>query len=289
MTDDPYLAHRSLLFTVAYEMLGSAADADDVVQETWLRWAEADQAAVRDPRAYLVRIVTRQALNRLRTVSRRREDYVGEWLPEPLLTSPDIAEDVELAESVSIAMLTVLETLAPTERAVLVLHEVFDVPYDEIAEAVGKTSAAVRQIATRARRHVAARRPRMVVSRTEQQRVVERFLAALTVGDVRGLMDVLAPDVVVVADGGGIAPAARRPLVGREMVAMALSRFAEFAPTVEITTPLVNGTVAARIDPGGELETAITFVVEDGRITRMYAMRNPHKLGRLDEPAELRR
>jgi RNA polymerase sigma-70 factor (ECF subfamily) len=129
----------------------------------------------------------------------------------------------------------------------------------------------------------------MVVSRTEQQRVVERFLAALTVGDVRGLMDVLAPDVVVVADGGGIAPAARRPLVGREMVAMALSRFAEFAPTVEITTPLVNGTVAARIDPGGELETAITFVVEDGRITRMYAMRNPHKLGRLDEPAELRR
>jgi RNA polymerase sigma-70 factor (ECF subfamily) len=289
MTDDPYLAHRSLLFTVAYEMLGSAADADDVVQETWLRWAEADQAAVRDPRAYLVRIVTRQALNRLRTVSRRREDYVGEWLPEPLLTSPDVAEDVELAESVSIAMLTVLETLAPTERAVLVLHEVFDVPYDEIAEAVGKTSAAVRQIATRARRHVAARRPRMVVSRTEQQRVVERFLAALTVGDVRGLMDVLAPDVVVVADGGGIAPAARRPLVGREMVAMALSRFAEFAPTVEITTPLVNGTVAARIDPGGELETAITFVVEDGRITRMYAMRNPHKLGRLDEPAELRR
>jgi RNA polymerase sigma-70 factor (ECF subfamily) len=289
MTDDPYLAHRSLLFTVAYEMLGSAADADDVVQETWLRWAEADQAAVRDPRAYLVRIVTRQALNRLRTGSRRREDYVGEWLPEPLLTSPDIAEDVELAESVSIAMLTVLETLAPTERAVLVLHEVFDVPYDEIAEAVGKTSAAVRQIATRARRHVAARRPRMVVSRTEQQRVVERFLAALTVGDVRGLMDVLAPDVVVVADGGGIAPAARRPLVGREMVAMALSRFAEFAPTVEITTPLVNGTVAARIDPGGELETAITFVVEDGRITRMYAMRNPHKLGRLDEPAELRR
>ena len=289
MTDDPFLAHRSLLFTVAYEMLGSAADADDVVQEAWLRWAAADRAGVHDPRAYLVRIVTRQALNRLRTVARRREDYVGEWLPEPLLTSPDVADDVELAESVSIAMLTVLETLGPTERAVLVLHEVFDVPYDEIAEAVGKTSAAVRQIGHRAREHVAARRPRTAVSRTEQQRVVDRFLAAVTAGDMQGLMDVLAPDVVVIADSGGLAPAARRPVVGRERVANALSRFAQFAPGVEITTPLVNGTVAARIDAGGEFDTAITFVVEDGRISRIYAMRNPHKLGRLDEVAELRR
>jgi RNA polymerase sigma-70 factor (ECF subfamily) len=286
---DPFVAHRGLLFTVAYELLGSAADADDVVQETWLRWAEADQAVVRDPRAYLVRIVTRQALNRLRTLSRRREDYVGEWLPEPLLTSPDVADDVELAESVSIAMLTVLETLAPTERAVLVLHEVFDVPYDEIGEAVGKSSVAVRQIAHRARRHVAARRPRMVVSRTEQRLVVDRFLAALTAGDVQGLMDVLAPDVVVVADGGGLAPAARRPIEGRERVLAYLARFPQFVPEVRITTPLVNGAVGVRIDPGGKLETAITFVVQDGRITRMYAVRNPHKLGRLDEVADLRR
>jgi len=289
MTDDPFLAHRGLLFTVAYEMLGSAADADDVVQETWLRWAEVDHAQVQDPRAYLVRIVTRQALNRLRTLSRRREEYVGEWLPEPLLTSPDVAEDVELAESVSIAMLTVLETLGPTERAVLVLHEVFDVPYDEIAEAVGKSAAAVRQIAHRARQHVAARRPRMAVSRTEQQQVVERFLAALTAGDLQGLLDVLAPDVVVVADGGGLAPAARRPIAGRELVATLLSRFAEVVPEVEITTALVNGAVGARIDPGGEFETAIAFVVEDGRIARMYAVRNPHKLGRLEEVADLRR
>jgi ketosteroid isomerase-like protein len=183
----------------------------------------------------------------------------------------------------------VLETLGPTERAVLVLHEVFDVPYDEIAEAVGKSSAAVRQIAHRAREHVAARRPRIAVSRSEQQRVVDRFLAAVTSGDVQGLMEVLAPDVVVVADSGGLAPAARRPVVGRERVANALSRFAAFAPGVAITTPLVNGAVAARIDAGGEFDTAITFVVEDGRISRMYAMRNPHKLGRLDEVAELRR
>ena len=289
MTDDPFRAHRRLLFTVAYEMLGSAADADDVVQETWLRWAEADQAAVREPRAYLVRMVTRQALNRLRTLARRREDYVGEWLPEPLLTSPDVAEDVELAESVSIAMLTVLETLAPTERAVLVLHEVFDVPYDEIAEAVGKSAAAVRQIAHRAREHVAARRPRTAVSRTEQQQVVERFLVALTAGDLQGLLDVLAPDVVVVADGGGLAPAVRRPMTGRKRVAAALSHFASLVPSVEITTPLINGAVAARIDPGGSFDTAITFVVEDGRISRMYAVRNPQKLHRLDEVAELGR
>jgi RNA polymerase sigma-70 factor (TIGR02957 family) len=287
--DDPFTAHRGLLFTVAYEMLGSAADADDVVQETWLRWADADRAAVRDPRAYLVRIVTRQALNRLRTVARRREDYVGEWLPEPLLTSPDVADDVELAESVSIAMLTVLETLGPTERAVLVLHEVFDVPFDEIAEAVGKSSAAVRQIAHRAREHVAARRPRMEVSRAEQQRVVDRFLAAVTAGDVQGLMDVLAPDVVVVADSGGLAPAALRPVTGQLRVARALARFADLAPGVAITTPLVNGTVAAHVDAGGPFDTAITFVVEDGRITRMYAMRNPHKLGRLRDVADLQR
>jgi RNA polymerase sigma-70 factor (TIGR02957 family) len=286
---EAFEAQRDRLRAVAYRMLGSHADAEDVVQEAWLRWAEADRAAVREPRAYLVRIVTRQALNRLRTVSRRREDYVGEWLPEPLLTSPDVAEDVELAESISIAMLTVLETLGPTERAVLVLHEVFDVPYDEIAEAVGKTTAAIRQIAHRAREHVAARRPRMVVNRTEQQRVVDRFLAAVTAGDLQGLMDVLAPDVVVVADGGGLAPAALRPVAGQKRVARALSRFTDLVPQVEITTPLVNGTVGVRIDPGGAFDTAIALVVADGRITAMYAMRNPHKLRRLDEVAELRR
>jgi RNA polymerase sigma-70 factor (ECF subfamily) len=185
MSDDPFVTHRSLLFTVAYEMLGSAADAEDVVQEAWLRWADVERSGVRDPRAYLVRIVTRGALDRLRTLSRRREAYVGEWLPEPLLTGPDVAEDVELAESVSIAMLTVLETLGPAERAVFVLREVFDVPYDEIAGAIGKTPAAVRKIANRARGHVTARRPRMQVSRTQQQQVVERFLAAVRGGTCR--------------------------------------------------------------------------------------------------------
>src|SRR5262249_26180850 len=161
--------------------------------------------------AYLVRIVTRQSLNRMRTLTRRREDYVGDWLPEPLMTNADVAADIELAENVSIAMLTVLETLLPAERAVFVLHEVFDTPYDEVAEAVGKSSAAVRQIAHRARDHVAARRPRMPVSTAEQQAAVDRFLAAVQHGDLQSLLDVLAPDVVVFSDGGGLAPAARRP------------------------------------------------------------------------------
>ena len=292
MSGDPFVTHRSLLFTVAYEMLGSAADAEDVVQETWLQWAGIGDAArgeVRDPRASLVRIVTRQALNRLRSVSRRREDYIGEWLPEPLLTSPDVADDVEFAESVSIAMLTVLETLGPDERAVFVLREVFDVPYDEIAEAIGKSASTVRQIAHRARGHVAARRPRMAVSRREQQQVVERFLAALTTGDLQGLLDVLAPDVVLVADGGGLAPAARHPVEGSERVAAFLCRFPQLAPGAEITTPLLNGAVAVWIDSSGEANTAVTFMFEGGRITRIYAIRNPHKLGRLERVAELRR
>jgi RNA polymerase sigma-70 factor (TIGR02957 family) len=292
MSDDPFVTHRSLLFTVAYEMLGSATDAEDVVQETWLRWAGVGDAArneVRDPRAYLVRIVTRQALNRLRSESRRREEYVGQWLPEPLLTSPDIADDVELAESVSIAMLTVLETLGPDERAVFVLREVFDVPYDEIAEAVGKSATAVRQIAHRARGHVAARRPRIAVSHAEQQQVVARFLVAVTTGDLQGLMDVLAPDVVLVADGGGLAPAARRPVEGSQHVAAFLSRFPQFAPGAEIATLLLNGAVGVWIDPAGELNTAVTFAFEGGRIARIYAIRNPNKLGRLGRISQLRR
>ena len=220
--DDPFIANRGLLFTVAYEMLGSAADAEDVVQETWLRWdaiGDDGREDVEHPRAFLVRMVTRKALDRLRANARRREDYVGAWLPEPVLTAPDLAEDAELAESVSMAMLTVLETLTPTERAVFVLREVFDTPYDEIADAVGKSAAAVRQIGHRARDHVAARRPRMDVGPREQQEVVERFLAAVTGGELQALLDVLAPDVVLVADGGGVVQAVVNPVVGAKKVA----------------------------------------------------------------------
>ncbi|TDC97139.1 RNA polymerase sigma-70 factor [Nonomuraea deserti] len=283
MAEDPFVAHRSLLFTVAYEMLGSAADAEDVLQESWLRWADVEHAQVSDPRSYLVRVVTRQALNRLRTLSRSREDYVGEWLPEPLLTSPDIAEDIELAESVSIAMLTVLETLRPVERAVFVLREVFELPYGEIAEAVGKSAAAVRQIARRARDHVAAQRPRVRVSRSEQQAVVERFLAALRTGRLQELMEVLAPDVVLIADGGGLAAAARAPVHGAELVAALLAR-----PDRTVSTVWLNGAPAGRIEVDGQL-AAVSLVVEDGRVTRIHAVANPRKLTRLDEPAKLAR
>jgi RNA polymerase sigma-70 factor (ECF subfamily) len=288
MSDDPFDRHRRLLFTVAYEMLGSASDAEDVVQETWLRWAGVDQADVHDPRAYLVRIVTRQALNRLRTLSRRREEYVGEWLPEPLSTSPDVAADVELAESVSIAMLTVLETLAPAERAVFVLREVFDTPYEEIAEAVGKSPTAVRQIAHRARDHIAARRPRVAVSATEQQEVVERFLAAVRNGDLQALLDVLAPDVVVVADGGGLVAAARRPLVGAERAAAFLVGAARTV-AFDISPMWINGAWGGRVEVDGALDTAVSIAVEDGRITHVFAIRNPQKLAHLEDVAALSR
>jgi hypothetical protein len=241
---------------------------------------------VRDPRSYLIRVVTRQALNRLRTLSRRREDYVGEWLPEPLLTSTDVAEDVELAESVSFAMLTVLETLGPAERAVFVLREVFELPYDEIGEAIGKPAVTVRQIALRARQHVAARRPRVRVSRAEQHAVVERFLAALKTGRLQELMEVMAPDVVLIADGGGIAGAALTPVHGAELVARVLARASQFE--YASATVWLNGAPAGRIEVAGE-PAAVSLVVEDGRVTRVYLVRNPRKLTRLDEPADLAR
>jgi RNA polymerase sigma-70 factor (TIGR02957 family) len=289
MTDDPFVTHRGLLFTVAYEMLGSAADAEDVVQETWLRWVGVDQEEVRDPRAFLVRVVTRQALDRMRKVSRQRETYVGEWLPEPLLTTPDVAEDVELAESVSVAMLTVLETLGPSERAIFVLREVFEEPYDEIAAAVDKTPAAVRQIAHRAREHVAARRPRMQVTLAEQIAAAEAFQAALETGDLQGLLDVLAPDVVVVADGGGEASAVRRPISGAARVSRLFVKLAAVAPEARVRTMWLNGAPALRLEIDGELDTAISLRVESRGITAVYAVRNPHKLERLGTAMQLSR
>jgi RNA polymerase sigma-70 factor (ECF subfamily) len=293
VTEDPFVRHRDLLFTVAYEMLGSATEAEDVVQEAWIRWDAIGSAArseVREPRAFLVRMVTRKALDRLRSNARRREEYDGEWLPEPLLTAPDVAEDLELAESVSFAMLTVLETLAPTERAVFVLREVFDLSYAEIAAAVGKSAAAVRQIGHRARQHVAARRPRTAVTRSEQEEVVKRFLAAVTGGDLQGLLDALAPDVVLVADGGGIAQAVAHPVSGAKKVANLLRTFPKFGAGATVLPVPLNGAPGVRIvglDDGHD--TAITFHVEHGRISRIYAVRNPAKLGGIEAETSLSR
>jgi len=287
---EAFLAHRNLLFTVAYEMLGSAADAEDVLQETWLRWAGVDLGAVRDQRAYLVQVTTRQALSRLRTLGRRKESYVGSWLPEPLLTAPDVAEDVELADSVSMAMLLVLETLAPTERAVFVLREVFDVSYDEIAEAIGKTPAAVRQIAHRARAHVAARRPRGPVSRAESRDALQAFQRAAETGDLQGLLDMLAPDVVFLGDGGGIVQAVRVPVTGAAKVARLLAVGLErIGATASLEPAQVNGYPALIVRFDGELDTVIAVRIDDGLITGLYAVRNPEKLSHMKQETTLRR
>ncbi|ARQ68059.1 RNA polymerase sigma-70 factor [Streptomyces marincola] len=276
---EAFLSHRNLLFTVAYEVLGSAADTEDVLQETWLRWARADHGQVRDPRAYLVVVTTRLALDRLRVVKRHRETYVGPWLPEPLLTAPDVAEDVELAESVSMALMLVLETLSPTERAVFVLREVFDVGYDEIAAAVDKSPAAVRQVAHRARRHVDARRPRRAVSSAEVRAVMCSFRRAVDTGGPQALLEVLAPQVVLISDGGGIKHAALRPVTGAERVARMFAGGIGRVEGALTTEPaLVNGYPALLIHLGGELDGVMAISVEDARITSLFYVRNPEKL-----------
>ncbi|PUA82753.1 RNA polymerase sigma-70 factor [Nocardioides currus] len=273
---DAFVAHRNLLFTVSYEMLGSAADAEDVLQEVWLRWVEVTDEVL-DDRAYLVRITTRLSLNKLRGNARRREDYVGPWLPEPLLTAPDVADDVELADSVSTAMLLVLETLPPVERAVFVLREVFDVPYAEIAAAVDKSEPAVRQVAHRARSHVEARRPRDRVTPDLHHAALERFLAAAATGDFQQLMDVIAPDIVLITDGGGFKQAALRPILGADKVVRFLTGIYQLSTGVELVS--VNGAPGLRIELDGELEAVATFSFTGDVVTGAYIVRNPHKLG----------
>ncbi|MFB4318228.1 RNA polymerase sigma-70 factor [Actinomadura sp. 21ATH] len=287
---ETFLAHRNLLFTVAYEMLGSAADAEDVLQETWLRWVRVDTEQVRDERAYLVRIATRQALNRLRTMKRRRESYVGPWLPEPLLTAPDVADDVELAESMSMALLLVMETLAPTERAVFVLREAFGFEYDEIAAAVGKSPAAVRQIAHRARRHVEARRPRQAVSPGQARAALESLRHAVETGNPQELLDVLAPDVVLVSDGGGVKQAARHPIVGAErIVRYFFGGIGRYGPGLTTEPTVVNGTPALLVLMDGEVDGVMAVSVHDARITGLYYVRNPDKLTHLESETPLTR
>ena len=287
---EAFVAHRNLLFTVAYEMLGSATDAEDVLQETWLRWAAVDLETVREPRAYLVRITTRQALNKLRSLGRRKESYVGSWLPEPLLTAPDVADDVELSDSVSMAMLLVLETLTPTERAVFVLRDVFALEYDEIADAVGKTSAAVRQIAHRARNHVAARRPRGVVSAAESKDAVEAFQKAVTTGDLQSLIDILAPDVVLLGDGGGIKQTVQRPILGADKVGrLMMGGLGRVSNQLVVEPVQVNGSPAVAVYLDGELDGVMALLIEDGLISGLYYVRNPEKLSWMQQETTVSR
>jgi RNA polymerase sigma-70 factor (TIGR02957 family) len=275
--------HRRLLFTVAYQMLGSVADAEDAVQDAWLRWSAADRDDVADPKAYLVRVVSRLALDRLGAARTRRETYVGPWLPEPLVTdtAPDPGEAAEVAEQVSLALLVVLETLSPLERAVFVLREVFGLPVAEVATAVDRSEAAVRQLAHRAREHVQARQPRFDPDRRTQEQVTERFFNAVAGGDIDALMAVLSPGVVLVSDGGGVANAARRPIEGADKVARFLLGIAAkgFAiPGLEVRIADVNGEpgFAAWVD--GTPFMAVSPVVGDDRIEQVLVVVNPSKL-----------
>ena len=288
---------RPLLFTIAYEILGSATEADDVLQDSYLRWADVDLATVRDTKSYLARLVTRQALNALRADARRREEYVGPWLPEPLLLDEqDPSADVVLAESVSMAMLVLLETLSPDERAVFVLREVFGFGYGEIAEAVGKPAPTVRQVVHRAREHVRARRKRGGASKISidperNAEITTQFLATAASGDVEALMAMLAPDATWVADGGGKVSAARRPVVGAARVARAIvglmRKAAGLGLHVEMAT--CNSAPAVLTYSGEHLEMVITLEISDDKITNFYVMRNPDKLAALATARDISR
>jgi RNA polymerase sigma-70 factor, ECF subfamily len=285
---------RPLLFTIAYEILGSATESDDVLQDSYLRWAEVDLATVRDTKSYLAQLVTRQALNALRASARRREDYIGPWLPEPLLLDDrDASADVVLAESVSMAMLVLLETLTPDERAVFVLREVFGFDYDEIAEAVGKSVSTVRQVAHRAREHVQARRKRFEpVDAAETAHITEQFMTAAATGDMDGLLSMLAPDVTWTADSGGKATAARRPIVGAKKVAnvlMGMFRFGQRMPDVRIEMMNCNNAPTMVVYSGDHLEGVFLVEIIDGKITNFYVMRNPDKLAAIAVPRTISR
>ncbi|MFD0366997.1 RNA polymerase sigma-70 factor [Streptomyces sp. NPDC127114] len=281
---DLFEEHRAMLTGVAYRMLGRAADAEDVVQEAWLRWTSGDRAEVREPRAYLVRITTRLAVDRLRQIQSRRESYVGPWLPEPIVTDfgpsvPDTAERALLADSVSLALLVVLESLSPLERAVFVLREAFGFPFAEIAATLDRSESAVRQLAARARKHVDEGRPRYDVDPAQRRDLTERFLAAAANGDLEGLLALLAPDVRLVGDSGGKAKAPLRIMetadkIGRFMVAVAQGAEADF----DFRFEEINGGPALVALVGGRVDAVYQVDVRDGRIACMYILRNPDKL-----------
>ena len=289
--------HRGLLISVAYRVLGSVTDAEDAVQEAWLRWSRVDHSEVADPRAFLVRVTTRLAIDRLRRVKARRESYVGPWLPEPVLTGRDVSEDVALAESVSMAMLVVLETLSPLERAVFVLREAFGMPYAEIADVLDRKEEAVRQLARRARDHVHERRTRFDADQTEQRQVTERFLEATASGDLESLMAILSPGVTLVADGGGKALSPRRPVVGAEKVARFLgavtgerqmSRFLDSvgggaASNLDVHLAQINGETGVVVTAGEEPISALVLEVSEGLVRTIRLVANPEKMAGLHE------
>ncbi|PZF89787.1 RNA polymerase sigma factor SigJ [Micromonospora deserti] len=274
-----FTGHRGLLHAVAYRVLGSVSEADDVVQDTWLRWSRVDVAAVADAEGYLVRIATRLAIDRLRSARVRRESYVGPWLPEPILTGPDVADNVALAESVSTAMLLLLEALSPIERAVFVLSEAFGYSHTEIARFVGRNDAAVRQVARRAKQAVQERRRRYDTDQVTRQQATERFLAACLGGDLKALMRVLAPDVTMISDGGGFSGAPRKPIHGLEYVARAILVLSQRRPEDSRAQMVrINGGPGIVISSAGAPVLAVTLHLVNGAIHTVHVVSNPEKL-----------
>jgi RNA polymerase sigma-70 factor, ECF subfamily len=288
---EAFEAHRPLLISVTYRMFGSLAEAEDVVQDAWLRWDRTDQAAIVDARAFLVRMTTRLAIDRLRRLKARRESYIGPWLPEPVLTERDVAEDVALAESVSLALLVVLETLSPLERAVFVLREAFGHSYTEIGEIIGRNAATVRQLARRAREHVAEGRTRFDADQATRQRVTEQFLVACNNGDLNALMAVLAPGVTLYADSGGRVRAPRRPIVGADKVArfflavwtLPYPGWPDVAegPALDVHLARVNDGPGLLATAAGQPVGALVLEIADGLIQRIDLIANPDKLSGL--------
>ena len=288
LSAEVFEAQRPRLVSVAYRMLGSVAEAEDVVQEAWLRWDRTERSEIADVRAFLVRVVTRLSIDRLRRLKARRESYVGPWLPEPLLVGEDASHDVELAESVSMALLVVLETLSPLERAVFVLREVFGYSHAEIGDIIGRNEATVRQLARRARDHVQERRARYDADQATRQRVTEQFLAACNNGDMSALMAVLAPGVTLHADSGGFVRAPRRPILGADRVARFFlgvwnTSYAEWvgipeAPPVQIHLVQINDGPGLLGTVGGNPVTALTLDVSNGVIQSINLVANPAKL-----------
>jgi RNA polymerase sigma-70 factor (ECF subfamily) len=299
MRTDVFAEQRPVLVATAYRILGSATDAEDVVQDAWLRWSTVDQSSVDDPRAYLVTVTTRLAIDRLRRARTRRETYVGSWLPEPISTGPDVAERAELTDSVELALLVVLETLSPLERAVFVLREAFGLPFTEIGGIIGRTEATTRQLAHRAREHVQARRPRFEVDRTVRREVTERFLAACATGDLDALSGLFAEDVRLVSDGGGKAKSPLRVIEGADRVSRFLSAIstpdasqafmasigAPPAASLSIEVADVNAAPAAVISADGRPIVVISVLVNAGLIECIYLMANPEKLAGVSRTA----
>jgi len=281
LAEAEWAAHRAAVFGAAYRILGTVAEAEDVTQEVWLSAAAADLSEVRDLRAWLVTVAARTSYNVLKSARVRRESYVGPWLPEPLLTGPDAGDQVLVDESVSTAMLVVMETLAPAERVALVLHDVFDLPFDEIADVLGKTPAASRKLASRARARVAAVQERPRASKAETERVLTAFKAAAEAGDVARLVELLDPDAVYVGDGGGKVPAARVPVRGADRIALLVSRQITIRRPDAQRLIEVGGYPALATYRGGRLVWLDTVDVVDGRITAFRRLANPEKLARI--------